>query len=87
MKGSPVNRAGNRMAFWRLHYHLVWSTYGREPLINLPMGNVWLRFSDSRLVTSFLIVFDEVEGGADKAQNSFRTLRLGGRNFWHIKAR
>jgi hypothetical protein len=51
------------------------------------MGDVWLRFSDSRLVTSFLIVFDEVEGGADKAQNSFRTLRLGGRNFWHIKAR
>jgi len=22
------------MAFWRLHYHLVWGTYAREPLID-----------------------------------------------------
>jgi len=22
------------MAYWRLHYHLVWSTYQREPLID-----------------------------------------------------
>ena len=34
MTESPVNRAENWMAFWRLHYHLVWSTYGREPLID-----------------------------------------------------
>ena len=22
------------MPFWRLHYHLVWATLGREPMIN-----------------------------------------------------
>ena len=29
-----MNRAGDCMAYWRLHYHLVWATYQREPLID-----------------------------------------------------
>lgn len=24
---------GGRVPFWRLYYHLVWATKGREPLI------------------------------------------------------
>ena len=29
-----MNRAGEFVAYWRLHYHLVWATYRRAPLID-----------------------------------------------------
>lgn len=31
------------MAYWRLHYHLVWTCYEREPLIDAPREHVMRR--------------------------------------------
>ena len=52
------------MPYWRLYYHIVWSTYKREPLITPHMENELYGYLTGKAVAQEAIVH-AVNGTAD----------------------